>query len=170
VQFRDLVLRYQNGVYSLFQRLIGDEAISRQLTEETFIFVSTNLHRLTDPEAFSFFLYASALEFLERYYESKVARQRQSIWSTAGSDIPAAAEESPRRDELAVRRFQRVISALETSSRQAFVLCGLERLGYDEAGEVLGVEAAAVRSSLHHARSFICEYLFMEDDEAKDDA
>ncbi|MEJ7735041.1 MAG: sigma-70 family RNA polymerase sigma factor [Polyangiaceae bacterium] len=56
-----------------------------------------------------------------------------------------------RRAELRDRALA-VLAALPEGQRAAFVLRDLEGLTSDEVGEVLGLDAAAVRQRVHRAR------------------
>ena len=73
-------------------------------------------------------------------------------------------ENDPASEVETRSELRRVLASLPSSQREALVLVEWLGLDAEEAGSVLGIEAASVRGRIHRARRTINEHLGGEDD------
>jgi RNA polymerase sigma-70 factor (ECF subfamily) len=170
--FEELVSRYQARVYRLACRLCGAEADAKDVLQETFLAVYRGLPAFRAESRFSTWLYRIATNAALMHRRSRARRPAESLeaflprfdgdgrHAAEPADLLAAS----RADELLDRKLlaERARAALERLPdlyRDAFVLRDLEELPTAEVGELLGIDAAAVRHRVHRARLMLRGYL-----------
>lgn len=133
------------------QRLIGDVAAAEDLVHDAFVYLPKLLARFRGQSSLRTFLFGVATR-LSRRYVATAARRRKLL--TRHAQFEARAE-SP---EIALTRAQdaqsmhALLDELPHAQRTAFVLCELEERSAREAGEILGIPEATVRTRCFHAR------------------
>ena len=131
--FRSLVGRYAGEILSYATRLVGDRAWAEDLTQEVFVKLSQR-PPATLANGLRPWLYAVAknqcLDFLKRRL------------------IAVRACESIALEE----RVAKTLGALPEEQREAFVLCVLQGLSYEDAAVVAGCSVKTLSSRLARAR------------------
>lgn len=163
--FEQLVLTYQNRVYTLALRLTGDREEARDLAQEAFLRAWQGLPSFRGDSGFSTWLHRLTtnvcLDFLRRR-----TRQREHEPGVSLDDEtvpePADCSQDPQlrleRAELA-RTVERGLAALPEHYRQALVLRELSGLRYQEIAAALGVDMGTVKSRLARARVLMAKFL-----------
>ena len=76
-EFRHLVRRYQDQVYAMILRSVGDDAIARELAQEAFLKAFLNLKSFRFESAFSTWLIRIALNQSHSYFSSRRFKERK---------------------------------------------------------------------------------------------
>jgi RNA polymerase sigma factor, sigma-70 family len=158
--FNELVLAYQDRVYNLAYRILGDPAAAEDATQEAFIAAYRHL---------STFRGGSFLSWLMRtvanrcYDELRRHKRRPTVsWESFGEMDEEAnpflvnghptPEEAAQQAELA-RFLQAAIVALPPDQRIVLVLSDVEGINYHEIADTVGIPVGTVKSRLARARA-----------------
>ncbi len=164
--FNELVLAYQDRVYNLAYRILGDPAAAEDATQETFIAAYRHL---------STFRGGSFLSWLMRtvanrcYDELRRQKRRPSVsWESFGEMDEEAnpflvngrptPEEAAQQAEL-TRFLQAAIIALPPDQRIVLVLSDVEGMNYQEIAETVRIPVGTVKSRLARARARLRDLL-----------
>jgi RNA polymerase sigma-70 factor (ECF subfamily) len=157
--FETLLLRYQQRVYRLAFRMCPKAADAEEITQETFLHAYRGMSSFHGESRFSTWLYRIAVN---QALMSRRAARRRPQESLDGFESKGALSDAT--DELVHRkaltqRVRRALARLGDAQRVALVLLDLEELSGDQAAEVLGISAVAVRQRAHRARLRLREEL-----------
>ncbi len=164
--FNELVLAYQDRVYNLAYRILGDPAAAEDATQETFIAAYRHL---------STFRGGSFLSWLMRivanrcYDELRRHKRRPTVsWESFGEMDEEAnpflvnshptPEEAAQEAELA-RFLQSAIATLPPDQRIVLVLSDIEGMNYQEIAGTVGIPVGTVKSRLARARARLRDLL-----------
>ena len=167
--FAGLVRKYQDRVFNVTYRLLGDYEEARDVTQAAFIRAYQSLEGFKGGSAFYTWLYRiavnAALDARKRRarrpdrtvedFEKTVAALHRSGSHNLEADSPA--HHLIRTEEY--RRIIEAIDALEDSYRVVVVLRDIDGLDYHEIAEVTGLAAGTVKSRLHRARLMLRDKL-----------
>lgn len=169
--FDALVIRYQERIYGLVHRAVGDGEDARELTQETFVKAFRNLLRFREEAAFSTWIYRIAINLATSKKRTYVKRRKLGGVSldasvrTRSGEVHVEPEDSTqeptevyRRKEIQ-ERIHRAIGELDEAHRKMVVLRDLEGLSYEEIAATLDLPIGTVRSRLHRARLELREKL-----------
>ena len=160
--FAELLQRYQSHLNRLFYHLAPDWQERADLSQEVWIRVYRNLHRLQDPAKFRGWLSRIATNL---FYDE--LRKRKRVSSPLSLDAPRHVEDGEMTwelpddapspdDDLATREFyehlQSAISQLPETFRTTIVLREIEGLAYEDIAEMTGVSLGTVKSRIARAR------------------
>lgn len=158
--FNDLVLHYQDRVYSLAYRIMGESESAADAAQEAFIAAYRRLDTYRGG-SFKAWLFRIATNSC---YDELRRRKRRPV--TAFDDLPGAdaddgpplpsegetPEQAAQQAELA-QAIQRCIEDLHTDQRAVLVLSDVEGLNYQEITEITGATLGTVKSRLSRARA-----------------
>jgi len=163
--FNELVLVYQQQVYNLACRILGDPASAADATQEAFISVYQSIARFRGGSFKSYLMRIVS----NRCYDELRRRKRHPTTSFEdfGKDVetnPALIngheepEEYTERQEMA-HLIQAGIETLPSGQRITLVLSDVQGLSYQEIAAVTDVSLGTVKSRLARARSKLRDYL-----------
>jgi RNA polymerase sigma-70 factor (ECF subfamily) len=168
VAFAQLVEANQRAVYNLALRMLNDPQEAEDVLQETFLSAYKALPGFEGRSSLSTWLYRIASN-------ASLMRLRKKRPETTSIDEPLELEEGeslPRQfvdwssvpeDELlngeSRRMMDEAVAELPEGLRIVFVLRDIEGLSTQEAGEVLELSEAAVKTRLHRARLALREKL-----------
>ncbi len=157
--FNQIVLHYQDGVYSLAYRIMGDEASAADAAQEAFILA---YRRLETYSGGSFKAWLLRIATNACYDEMRRRKRRPA---TAFDDLPGAdADDGPPlpSDEISPeqaaqqaelrRAIEGCIQGLHADQRAVLVLSDVEGLSYQEIAAITGANLGTVKSRLSRAR------------------
>lgn len=157
--FNALVLRYQDTVYGVCYRIMGDAASAADAAQETFI---AAFKRVSAYRGGSFRAWLLRIATNACYDELRRRRRRpaESLEGLAGPDAddgPPIADNALTPEQVAQQRelaraIQSCINALADSQRVVLVLSDIEGLSYKEIAEITGANLGTVKSRLSRAR------------------
>ncbi len=160
--FRWFVRQYQDKVFNLVYRMLGDAQEAEDLSQEVFITVFKSIDSFRGDAKFSTWLFRIAVNQCKNRmkYLGRRARGRTS----ALEDVPEGALSDsslqahvPRPDNMALGKelesvLQKAIASLEEEHRVLIILRDIENLPYQDIVSITGLELGTVKSRLHRAR------------------
>lgn len=170
--FDRLVLKYQDSIFNLCLRMLGDYDEARDSAQETFIKVYRNINTFKFKSAFSTWLYRIAINTCKNNISSLSYRMRkktlrldapaQNMDDDNGpidvrddSSNPADIYEKKERNMI----IQKAIESLPAKQRMLVVLRDIEGKSYEEIVEITGMKEGTVKSKLSRARHELRERL-----------
>jgi RNA polymerase sigma factor (sigma-70 family) len=164
--FNELVLAYQQQVFNLAYRILGDLAAAGDVTQEAFIAAHRTIGRFRGG---SFRAYVLRIVSNRCYDELRRRRRRPTtsfddLGDVDGEANPFLADDDDGPEERAERHevaelIQRCIGRLPADQRITLVLSDVQGLAYQEIVEVMGVSLGTVKSRLARARAKVRDYL-----------
>ena len=166
--FNSLVLAYQNLIYNVALRILGERFAADDATQETFILAFRKLSAFRGGSFRSWLLRIvtnvcyDELRHRKRYPTSSLelqddtGEQIESLkWMVDPGELP---EERLERVDLA-RTIQACIDELPLEFRLVVILVDIQGLDYAETAEILSLPLGTVKSRLARARAKLSVYL-----------
>ncbi|GAB1419971.1 sigma-70 family RNA polymerase sigma factor [Anaerolineales bacterium] len=164
--FNQLVLIYQDMIYSIAYRLMGSPDLAEDMTQETFILA---FRKLDSYQGGSFKSWLGRIVSNRCYDELRKYQRRPavSIEEMPGADtddgftFPDASitpEESAQQNELN-QAIQDCINSLSPNQRLVMVLSDLQGLNYQEIADHQELSLGTVKSRLSRARAGVRDCL-----------
>ena len=157
--FNILVLRYQDYIYSIAYRIIGEAEGAADVAQDTFL---TAYRKLTSFRGGNFKAWLARIATNACYDELRKQKRRPQDYleEIPGSEIydePPIAADAPNPEQEAQRAdlnraLQECMSGLSTDQRMVLVLCDVQSMSYQEVADNLGAELGTVKSRLSRAR------------------
>lgn len=162
-----LVMCYQQPVFNLCYRMLGDRAEAEDAAQEALVKAVMNLHSFDTERPFKpWVLRIASNECIDRL------RRRKPIVSLDGMGDDGAWEwqagDSPNPEAEVVRQEQQVqiralLESLSPLDRTIVALFYWEGLSYIEIGEATGLSLSAIKSRLFRARRAMAQLLTQEE-------
>ena len=166
--FREMVRTYQEQVYNLVFRMLGNHEEAEDLSQDVFVTVFKSIDRFRGDSKLSTWLYRIAANQCKNRYKYLARRQfhaakpldELSERDAAGRDggpvmslqaqisEPDKIVEGKRLEEA----IQREIAALDDEQRLLVVLRDIQGLSYQEMAVITELPEGTVKSRLHRAR------------------
>ena len=146
-RFAELYSTHALGAVRLAYLLTGDRELAEDLTQDAFIKVVGRFHDLRNRDAFGAYL-RTAIVNLVRSHFRRIKLERKHLAAERGRAHAATVDvpDLGTRDELRVALLR-----LPVRQRAAVVLRYFEDLSEQQAGDVLGCSAAAVKALVARA-------------------
>jgi RNA polymerase sigma-70 factor (ECF subfamily) len=154
--FEALVLKYQDRIYRLIQRLVSGSDVVDDLAQEVFIRAYRSIGDFKGESSLYTWLYKIALNLCRNHYRTRGRRpaHEELDETDAGQGLQDAG--GTPEDEVFRREFwehlRRGLEELPPEQREAVVLCDLEGMSYEEMAGVMGVPIGTVRSRIFRGR------------------
>ncbi len=159
--FNQLVLRYQDRIYNLAVRILGDMDAASDITQNTFLTAYLNLKGFRNG-SFRSWLYRIATNAC---YDVHRIHKRHPVLSIEGKELAeekmlpldeySASSGLPER-EFEKRELEQVIQhaldQLDFNQRSLVILIDQQELDYKEAAQILGIPVGTVKSRLARTR------------------
>lgn len=155
---RDLVLRAQRGDQLAFEklyeryndrisrylfRMIGDDGVGSELTQETFLKAWEALLGLREPERFANWLYRIATNSAYNYQNH--ARLIRTIpWEEYAERSESLSISGPEKLIEEVELMKLVLARVSPTYRPCFILYVIEKLPQKQIADLLGIKATSV--------------------------
>jgi RNA polymerase sigma-70 factor (ECF subfamily) len=160
--FNNLVLHYQDRVYSLAYRIMGEGESAADAAQETFI---SAYQKLESYRGGSFKAWLFRITTNTCYDELRRRKRRpitmlDDLPGADSDDGPPVAADIPSPEQAAQqaelnRAIQQCISGLQADQRAVLVLSDVEGMNYQEIAEIAGVNLGTVKSRLSRARASV---------------
>ena len=166
--FDRLVLKYQDRVFNMCYRFMGDRDDADDVAQETFIRVYRALPRFRGEAAFSSWLYRITVNCCKNKLSSLAFRMKRRMLRFKGEDEEGGAVDvaNGRGDPGTLmngeeRRLllQRAIDSLPPDQKALVVMRDIEGMPYEEIAELSGENLGTVKSKLSRARARLREKL-----------
>jgi RNA polymerase sigma-70 factor (ECF subfamily) len=171
--FNQLILHYQQIVYSTILRMVGDKEIAADLTQDAFFAAFRNIHSFRGDSSFRAWLLRIAsnlacdhwrrlqrrpAESLEALTEVDDAHDPSFLSALVATETEGNPEESLLTQELQ-DLIQQGLQQLPLDQRVAVVLCDIQGLSYEEIATSTQTTSGTVRSRISRGRARLRNYL-----------
>ena len=166
--FNTLVLAYQNLVYNVAFRILGERFSAEDAAQQTFISAFRKLSSFRGGSFRSWLLRIvtnvcyDELRRLKRHptssleFQDEMGEEIESLkWMVDPGELP---QEKLERADLA-RTLQAAIDKLPLEFRLVVVLVDIQGMDYAETAEILSLPLGTVKSRLARARARLCVHL-----------
>jgi RNA polymerase sigma-70 factor (ECF subfamily) len=162
--FEELFQAYEQKIFGVVYRMVGDHEDAADLTAETFARALRGYHRFRGDAQPYTWLYRIALNLCKNYFRQQQHRSRvhsfslDSLTEVDGEFIAREIEDPTQSPQSQVEareledRVAKCLAALRPELRTLIVLRDIQGLSYQEIGRVLGCSEKAVKSRLFRAR------------------
>ncbi len=167
--FSAFVLRYQERVFRLLLRMLGDRAEAEDLAQEVFISIFKAIDGFRGDSQLSTWVYRVAANHCRNRIKYLTRRRRQLTegYDESGDDHLVAAAHNGRSeapDQLIEAKqteslLQAGLLSLDDEQRELIVLREVEHLSYEEIMAITGLPEGTVKSRLFRARAGLREYI-----------
>ncbi len=158
--FAEIVYTFQDAVYNLCYRILGDGAEAEDAAQEAFLRAYSNLHRYDHNRSFKTWL----LTIASNHCIDRLRKRRMTFVSidepTSATLSLASDEPLPERVTEANERSQQVqelLDELAPDYRTAVVLRYWYDYSYAEIAEMMNTTESAIKSRLFRARQTLAE-------------
>ncbi len=169
--FNALVVQYQDAVYTVTYRIMGEGAGAADAAQETFItaYRKLNTYRGGSFRAWLLRIATNTCYDTLRYHKRRPAvafEEMPGAERDDGPPLPSEAEtpeQAAQRAELN-RAIQGCITALKPGQRVILVMSDVEGYSYQEIADAVGISLGTVKSRLSRARQAVrnCLQAFKE--------
>ena len=156
--FGELVVRYQNRLYTTLVSLLNSAEDARDVAQEAFVNAFQKLHTFRGQSAFYSWLFRIALNSAVSYQrkQSRVLVSIDAARETTGLEPVSRHPESDPGFAMDVSERQGLVRAalaeLPEEYRTVLVLKEVDDLKYEEIAEIVDCPIGTVRSRIHRAR------------------
>ena len=170
-EFDKLVLRYQNKVFNLCYRFLGEHEEANDCAQESFVKAFKSLKSFRFDSAFSTWLYSISVNTCKNRLKSADYRYRKRSVSIDGAKEKDDRSSSMEIEDTAPSPFtrvaekemesllQRAIETLPQDGRTVIILRDVEGLSYEEIARITGYNLGTVKSRLARSRQQLREML-----------
>jgi RNA polymerase sigma-70 factor (ECF subfamily) len=144
--FAELVRSLQQQVWRFLRRMLGDDALAEDVTQETFVRVYTKISSFTFEARFTTWVFQIAHN--AGIDELRKRQRRDRLPELLGRRTPSVRSGPDVGVEL-----QLALDTLPEDQRAALLLVEVFGLRYREAAVVLGIPAGTVKSRVFNART-----------------
>lgn len=169
--FAALLERYEDPVYNITYRMVGDREEARDLAQEAFVRAYERIDSFDPSLPFSAWIYRiatnAAIDHLRRRKGGQVSidtafddGQPSALDRAAARAAPdAGLPESVTISNEVSRVVRGAVLLLPENYRAVVVLHHLEELSYSEVGRVMGIPKNTAKTWARRARAILCESL-----------
>jgi RNA polymerase sigma-70 factor (ECF subfamily) len=156
---------YFDRVYGYLRRMLGEDHLAEDVTQDVFMHIQRSIHTYDPARAPGPWLFTIATNKLRDHWRSRRHRDLQLVTTIDDEERriePKAREDGPlpalQTAELS-RELSRAIDSLSPAMRETLVLRYFEGLSFEEIGERIGRNEAAVRKRYSRALADLRESL-----------
>ncbi len=153
--FREIVLHYQDVIYSAAFRLTRNTAMAEDILQDTFMKVWLKRDTLITIDNFGGWIYRIAqneiLNALKKIGIRAKVNERFAVADVPDRDLPSDTVDLKDLESI----INKAIQNLPRKQEQAYILIKVKGMTREEASRVLGVSPETVKSNLDHAIRFI---------------
>jgi RNA polymerase sigma-70 factor, ECF subfamily len=160
--FAEIVYTFQDAVYNLCYRILGERTEAEDAAQEAFLRAYTNLGRYDHARSFKTWL----LTIASNHCIDRLRKRRMKFLSI-DEPLPAnlaLASEEPQPEQVALsnersHRLQQLLDELAPDYRTAVVLRYWYDYSYAEIADMMETTESAIKSRLYRARQMMAEKL-----------
>ena len=172
--FNLLILRYQQIVFNVALRMLGDSDVAADVTQETFLAALRAIQSFRVGSSFRAWLLRIASNQACDHWRRTHRHTVESLDSLTDEDEPhtsgvlstliATGDQVNPEESLLTHELQELISrglqTLPLDQRVAVILCDIQGLSYDEIAATTGTTLGTVRSRIARGRVRLRDYLY----------
>lgn len=159
--FEVLVVKYQRRVAAVVRRLVREDRITEELTQEVFVNVFLGLNGYRPDSDFAAWLFTIARNTAKSYLRSAQNRQDDrpvQVLENDREDTRLGVAPSPEEEAMAHQLFAHIdaeVAALPELQRRALLMREIDGLDYKAIAVALGQPVNTVKSHIFRARETI---------------
>jgi RNA polymerase sigma-70 factor (ECF subfamily) len=169
--FDTLVLRYQDRVFNLCIRFLGDYHEAEDTAQDVFVKVYNSLKKFRFESSFFTWLYRIAVNSCKNRVNSLEFRFRKSNTRTDISDDalkgferenmadPPSNPASELQNKEMMKILQKAINSLPSDQKAVVILRDIQGMSYEEITDITGFKLGTIKSRLSRARNSLREKL-----------
>lgn len=167
--YAEIVRRYQDRVFTLCLRWMGDREIAEDVAQDVFLALYKSLPSFRGDSQLSTWVFRVVINHCKNrrlYRKRRHSDQHESLEGEQGDDLPARqiasdgpTTDAPLRAAQAEALLQAGLDALDEEQRQIIVLRDVQDQSYEEIADLLGLPRGTVKSRLHRARAELAAIL-----------
>lgn len=160
--FAELVHRYQDRVYTLCHRWMGDPVVAEEVAQDVFLALFRSLGNFRGDAQLSTWVYRVVVNHCKNRRLYRRRRQLDHHEPLEGEPREDGAErqiadegpgtDAPLHASQAEVLLQEALDHLDEEQRQILVLREVQDLSYEEIADILELPRGTVKSRLHRAR------------------
>jgi RNA polymerase sigma-70 factor, ECF subfamily len=161
--FEKLVLKYQDRVFNLCFRLLGDKIEAEDSAQDIFVKVYRSLKGFKFKSSFYTWLYRVVVNTCKNRIKSVEYRRTKSRVSidsdqeNRNKTVTDITDQKPMPDNTLeqkekIKMIQEALNSLPPDQKTVVVLCDVEGLSYDEIARITNNRLGTVKSKLSRAR------------------
>lgn len=147
--FQEIVRRFERPVFSLIARIVRDQALAEDVTQEAFLKAYKSLGSFDANRKFASWMFRiahnAALDALRR-------RAHDPLAESEGEDPAIPSPANPIETAALGRALDAALDALRPEFRAAIVLRYQQGCSYEEISEVMGIPEGTAKTFVHRAR------------------
>ncbi len=160
----ELMGKYKGPLFGVIYRSTGDQELSRDLLQETFVRCYFGINQFKPKAKFVTWLYSIALNLCRDYARSRRHREARMTQSFTEADletqsfthgVTVVSPDKEVESREALDHLGLEISQLPPDLRSALVLFALEGRSQQECAEILRCSPKAVETRVHRARKIL---------------
>jgi RNA polymerase sigma-70 factor (ECF subfamily) len=156
--FGELVRTYQNRLYNVAYRMVGNAEDAQDVVQDAFLSAYLSLATFKGDAQFFTWLYRIAINTAVSFKRKRrvVTAGDRGHWESSGTE-PADSSDGCRPEQALERadqekRIQKALNQLSPEHRAVLILKDMEGQKYGTMARVLDVPVGTIRSRLHRAR------------------
>jgi RNA polymerase sigma-70 factor (ECF subfamily) len=167
--FGELVTRYQDRIYTVCLRQLGDRTLAEEVAQDVFMSAFRAMNNFRGDAKLSTWLFRIAINQCKNkklYNRRRAHGRHEPLEGQPHPDRPAREFAHPDRGpDAGVHRTEaekhlaEALQELEPDYRTIVVLRDVEDLAYDDIADALGIARGTVKSRLHRARAQLARLL-----------
>lgn len=164
--FNELVLAYQDAVFSISYRIMGDEMSAADSAQDAFITAYRRLetYKGGNFRAWLFKIATNTCYDALRYHKRRPATPLDDLVGDGYDEGPPIADSGVSPEQAAQNKelnaaIQECINALNAEQRIVLVMCDVEGYSYQEIADTADVQIGTVKSRLSRARANVRQCL-----------
>lgn len=164
--FNELVLNYQDSVYTVTYRIMGEPGSAADVAQEAFITAFRRLETFRGGNFRSWLLRIATNRCYDelRRHKRRPATSVEDLPSAESDDGPALPDNAPSPESVALqnelnRALQNCINALKPDQRLVLVLSDVEGMAYQDIATQADISLGTVKSRLSRARAAVRDCL-----------
>ena len=169
--YAEIVRRYQDRVYTLCLRWMGDREVAEEVAQDVFLALFKSLSRFRGDSQLSTWVYRVVVNHCKNrklYRRRRKMEQHEALEGSApetdDGPVRQLADSGPGTDApLHTREANELLYAaldqLDEEQRQIILMRDVQDLSYEEIADILGLARGTVKSRLHRARATLARVL-----------
>lgn len=164
--FRELVDLYQNKIYHLAYRILGNTHEAEDIVQETFLRVYTNLNGFDPSQKFSTWIYRIGTNLCIDHLRKRKRKKNMSLDANLydsdkadGYDIMPTGDEELPENQLVLsetrRQVRDAIDQMPEQYKSIVILRYLHDMSLQEISEVLDMPVTTIKTRLHRGREYL---------------
>lgn len=162
--FQEIVLAYQDTIYRLCFRMLGDHHNAQDATQDTFLKAYQNLKSFKPDASLYTWLYRIAVNTCIDYKRRSVSESLFKRFSNNENSVEQEPSGSPSPEMLSesgqlAAALQKALGKLSKKLRAVIVMKEVEGLSYEDIAGVMDISIGTVKSRISRAREELKELM-----------